>query len=116
MASTEVQKVQDETQIKERKGSQSSVYSNEKTGLEVDPELQTRKAIDNDDAAEEESKARRKALYAKFRPFILGGIAAVILGWWISATVLKATRHRWFVPISLRSIIFDANTPSQIRS
>ncbi|XP_006460871.1 hypothetical protein AGABI2DRAFT_68805 [Agaricus bisporus var. bisporus H97] len=35
--------------------------------------------------------------YARFRPYILGGIAAAILGWWISATVLPATRHRWIV-------------------
>jgi len=25
------------------------------------------------------------------------GLAALILGWWISATVLHATRHRWIV-------------------
>ncbi|PFH52021.1 hypothetical protein AMATHDRAFT_74522 [Amanita thiersii Skay4041] len=42
-------------------------------------------------------KERRRALYKKYRPFILGALAAVILGWWISATVLKATRHRWIV-------------------
>ncbi|KAL0581830.1 hypothetical protein V5O48_000198 [Marasmius crinis-equi] len=36
--------------------------------------------------------------YQKYRPFILAAVAAVILGWWISATVLKATRHRWFIP------------------
>ncbi|EJD03165.1 uncharacterized protein FOMMEDRAFT_85572 [Fomitiporia mediterranea MF3/22] len=33
----------------------------------------------------------------KLRPFILGLTAAVILGWWISATILPATRHRWIV-------------------
>ncbi|KAG6886264.1 hypothetical protein C0993_006674 [Termitomyces sp. T159_Od127] len=32
---------------------------------------------------------------SKVRPFILPALALVILGWWISATVLKATRHRW---------------------
>lgn len=31
----------------------------------------------------------------RYRPFILGSLATLILGWWISATVLKATRHRW---------------------
>ncbi|CAA7259231.1 unnamed protein product [Cyclocybe aegerita] len=35
--------------------------------------------------------------YARFRPFVLTALALVILGWWISATVLKATRHRWIV-------------------
>ncbi|KAJ3518129.1 hypothetical protein NLJ89_g46 [Agrocybe chaxingu] len=34
---------------------------------------------------------------SRFRPFILGALALVILGWWISATVLEATRHRWIV-------------------
>ena len=38
------------------------------------------------------TELRRKA-----RPFMLFTLAAVILGWWISATVLKATRHRWQV-------------------
>lgn len=47
----------------------------------------------DDDAAE--SKARRAAFYKRFRPLILAGVAAVILGWWISSTVLLATRHRW---------------------
>ncbi|KAK0195230.1 Na+ dependent nucleoside transporter C-terminus-domain-containing protein [Armillaria mellea] len=35
--------------------------------------------------------------YQRFRPFILGAVAMVILGWWISSIVLKATRHRWIV-------------------
>lgn len=38
---------------------------------------------------------RRKVIYNKWRPYILGFFAMVILGWWISATILKATRHRW---------------------
>jgi len=33
--------------------------------------------------------------HTKYKPFILGALALLILGWWISATVLKATRHRW---------------------
>lgn len=33
--------------------------------------------------------------FDKFRPYILIGLALLILGWWISATVLQATRHRW---------------------
>ncbi|KAF4598397.1 hypothetical protein EYR38_006799 [Pleurotus pulmonarius] len=50
---------------------------------------------DADDA--EAAKERRAQLYARLRPFLLGGLAALILAWWISATVLKATRHRWIV-------------------
>lgn len=49
---------------------------------------------------EEDIQAHRRAReerYRKFRPFILGALALLILGWWISATVLPATRHRWCV-------------------
>lgn len=35
-------------------------------------------------------------LYPKLRPYILTALALLILGWWISATALKATRHRWY--------------------
>ncbi|KAJ6603122.1 Na+ dependent nucleoside transporter C-terminus-domain-containing protein [Mycena sp. CBHHK59/15] len=45
----------------------------------------------------EAARARRHALSTKFRPFILGGLALLIFAWWVSATVLKATRHRWIV-------------------
>jgi CNT family concentrative nucleoside transporter len=31
----------------------------------------------------------------KYRPFILGALALLILGWWISSIALPATRHRW---------------------
>ncbi|KZV69356.1 H+/nucleoside cotransporter [Peniophora sp. CONT] len=31
------------------------------------------------------------------RPFVLFALAATILGWWISSTILPATRHRWIV-------------------
>lgn len=43
----------------------------------------------------EESQTKRVSFWTKYRPFILAGIAVVILGWWISATIMKATRHRW---------------------
>jgi concentrative nucleoside transporter, CNT family len=52
-------------------------------------------AKDNGDTDAEQE--RRNALYAKLRPILLVGLAAAILGWWISATVLEATRHRWRV-------------------
>ena len=35
--------------------------------------------------------------YERLRPFILVGLALLILGWWISSIVLPETRHRWFV-------------------
>jgi len=41
----------------------------------------------------------RKQFYNKCRPFILWALASLILAWWISATVLKSTRHRWYVSL-----------------
>ncbi|CAL1708200.1 unnamed protein product [Somion occarium] len=85
-----------EVDIIERKTSRTtgSSITNEKT---IDPEVQESKELANDDIEVEEARSKREAFYRKYRPLILGGIAAVILGWWISATVLKATRHRWIV-------------------
>lgn len=45
----------------------------------------------------EESKEHRHEFYARYRPFILGALALLILAWWISSLVLEATRHRWIV-------------------
>ncbi|KAG5646271.1 hypothetical protein DXG03_003867 [Asterophora parasitica] len=45
----------------------------------------------------EEEEGRPNPIYARIRPLILPALALLILGWWISATVLKATRHRWIV-------------------
>jgi CNT family concentrative nucleoside transporter len=44
--------------------------------------------------ADEESQTRH-AFWAQYKPFSLAIVAAIILGWWISSTILKATRHRW---------------------
>ncbi|KAJ4498373.1 Na+ dependent nucleoside transporter C-terminus-domain-containing protein [Lentinula lateritia] len=47
---------------------------------------------------EDDTKVSRSALlYQRYRPFILAALAAVIIGWWISSTILQATRHRWIV-------------------
>ncbi|KAJ7690616.1 Na+ dependent nucleoside transporter C-terminus-domain-containing protein, partial [Mycena rosella] len=45
----------------------------------------------------EAARTRRQNFYHKARPFILAALALLILGWWISATILEATRHRWIV-------------------
>jgi CNT family concentrative nucleoside transporter len=45
----------------------------------------------------EEARVKRALFWAKYRPLILAGVAVVIFGWWVSATILKATRHRWIV-------------------
>lgn len=44
----------------------------------------------------EEKRPESLSLYPKLRPYILTALALLILGWWISATVLKATRQRWY--------------------
>jgi hypothetical protein len=48
----------------------------------------------------EKQKAKRAILWRKIRPFVLSGLALLILGWWISATVLPGTRNRWYVPLA----------------
>lgn len=45
---------------------------------------------------DEEQNTISSGKYDLYRPYILGATAFVILGWWISATVLEATRHRWY--------------------
>jgi CNT family concentrative nucleoside transporter len=45
----------------------------------------------------EETKVHSWTSYERLRPFILVGLALLILAWWISSIVLPATRHRWFV-------------------
>ena len=45
----------------------------------------------------EETKGHSWASYERLRPFILLGLALLILAWWISSIVLPATRHRWSV-------------------
>ena len=71
------------------KSSESSEFPDEKAkstqpGVEVD-----------EDGNNIPPNEGRSDFYTKHRPFILGGLAALILGWWISATVLPETRHRW---------------------
>ncbi|KAJ7755724.1 Na+ dependent nucleoside transporter C-terminus-domain-containing protein [Mycena maculata] len=79
----------------QRKGSRSSgeSYNEKKSHLPVDHEMMLAK--DTEEA--EEARTARQSLYNKLRPFILGALALLILAWWISATILKATRHRWIV-------------------
>ncbi|KAG6920104.1 hypothetical protein DXG01_010172 [Tephrocybe rancida] len=62
-------------------------YSDEK--LPEDPELGV---LDDGEAPGLSSK-----IWSKLQPLILPALAILILAWWISATILKATRHRWIV-------------------
>lgn len=73
-------------------GSSSSIHSTEKRRIQDPAVLAAREEEDI-----EANRERRAASYRKLRPFILGALALLILGWWISATVLQATRHRWSV-------------------
>ena len=54
-----------------------------------------RAQLAEDEAEVKDDQRRWDAFYAKSRSFILAALAALILGWWISSTVLKVTRHRW---------------------
>ena len=82
------------TEKPQRNPSQSSEYSDDekKKGAPTDPET----AVLEKDAEREDAQSQRSEFYARYRPLILGSLAVLILAWWISATVLKATRHRWY--------------------
>ena len=60
-----------------------------------DPEVFVQNTPNDDD---EKPKGLWSRFYGRYRPFVLAFVALVVLGWWISATVLKATRHRWYTP------------------
>jgi CNT family concentrative nucleoside transporter len=53
--------------------------------------------IGNDEVQIAEGDEHKSAFHMRFRPYILATTTLVILGWWISATVLEATRCRWIV-------------------
>ncbi|EIW83305.1 hypothetical protein CONPUDRAFT_164267 [Coniophora puteana RWD-64-598 SS2] len=79
-------------QVVQRKPSGSS-YSKEKEKHPADVEENNGSPED-----EEESKTgKMDALRKKMRVIVLVALAALVLGWWISATILKATRGRWLV-------------------
>ena len=74
-----------DNQAIQRKLSTSSSSDVEKVGVEC--------ARENDKGEGAEERPVDKKLRALF--YI--GLAALVLGWWISSTVLKATRGRWQV-------------------
>lgn len=47
------------------------------------------------EVAHDSDEEQSPELYSKIRPYILTAFALLILGWWISSTILKTTRHRW---------------------
>jgi CNT family concentrative nucleoside transporter len=54
------------------------------------------------ESAEEkdEGKQARNTFDKRLRVFILIALAALILGWWISSTILTATRGQWYDVLS----------------
>ncbi|THH20785.1 hypothetical protein EW146_g641 [Bondarzewia mesenterica] len=79
----------------EKRHSRSTDSFNEKekipavTGRVLDAEAQA-----EDEVEKPSWFARRRAIINRL---ILVSLAALILGWWISSTILPATRHRWVV-------------------
>lgn len=84
----------------------TSTFSNEKASK---PDVN----VESDQVGEKDEGDVEKAPLAaasdsKYRVFVLIGLAALILGWWISATILKATRGRWYDILSLlKKLLFD---------
>jgi CNT family concentrative nucleoside transporter len=74
------------------KSSESAEFPDEKA-KSTQPDIEV--TVLDEDEIEITLNDGRSDFYTKYRPFILGGLAALILGWWISATVLPETRHRW---------------------
>ena len=63
-------------------------------------ELNEKKAEDPEKVvvvAQDEDARPSEALLSKYKPLVLSGLALLMLGWWISATVLPDTRHRWYL-------------------
>ena len=54
-----------------------------------------RALVDSPYAHIEQDPAKKAAFGYKYRQFLVIALALLIFGWWISATILKATRHRW---------------------
>ncbi|KAG2150409.1 Na+ dependent nucleoside transporter C-terminus-domain-containing protein [Suillus clintonianus] len=81
-----------ENQFMQRKTSISTTSDEKKaTAPVVDVEG------DLNGAEKDEETQARKSFDKKLRVVVLIALAALILGWWISATILTATRGRWLV-------------------
>lgn len=79
-----------------RSSASESFAKNDPTNVNTDVEVRDPEKA-NAATREQEDVSNLTKVYRRFRPFVLAAIAAVILGWWISSTVLEATRHRWSV-------------------
>lgn len=69
------------------------------TSLDKERHIADAAALDAKEEADIEADRKKQAgIWRRIRPFFLTALTLLILGWWISATVLPATRHRWCVP------------------
>lgn len=64
------------------------------SSLELEEE-QRQPVADPQSPPPKEDLERKVALHNHIRLAVLLGLAALILAWWISSTVLRATRGRW---------------------
>lgn len=88
MSAIEVKEQQNVIERKPTTSDSSSVLGNTNSA-------EVEKGVPQEDV--EENKGHSWTSYQRLRPFILAGLAMLILGWWISSIVLPATRHRWYV-------------------
>jgi CNT family concentrative nucleoside transporter len=81
-----------ENQFIQRKSSVSTNSDAKKENAQVvDP------GADLEDAQEKDEATQAKNTFDKrLRVVALIALAALILGWWISSTILAATRERWY--------------------
>jgi hypothetical protein len=88
----------------DEKKTRSSLSINSQNGRLVDPAVngETNVLAAKEEEEIEKEKAKRTILWRKIRPLTLSGLSLLILGWWISATVLPGTRNRWYVPLAGR--------------
>lgn len=92
LTSTPSHDVEKQEPVIEEKKEKTSLSIHSDTNVPTaDPILMAMK--DDEEAAVHHQ--RRTSRYRKLRTFLLCGLALLILGWWISATVLPATRRRW---------------------
>lgn len=83
---------QQETPVERRKSRDTHSSSFDKEKQPADSQV-----VSERDEDDEEPEKSPHFLFAMRRPVILTLLAATILGWWITATILPATRHRWIV-------------------
>jgi len=78
-----------------KKDLEHSGHSSESLSYEKENTVRA-EAVGEKFEAEAEQGEKSPTFYTRYRPYILSTVAATIIGWWISATILPATRHRWY--------------------